>query len=104
VCCHRQGDPSCTYLETFACGVPIAGYANEAFLGLLARANVGESVAIDDVTGLASLIERIARPESLPAYELKCRAALALATEHTFEATFERRIEHLRTVARRRAS
>lgn len=33
VCCHRQGDPSCTYLETFACGVPIAGYANEAFAG-----------------------------------------------------------------------
>ncbi len=22
VCCHRQGDPSCTYLETMACGTP----------------------------------------------------------------------------------
>ena len=30
VCCHRQGDPSCTYIETLACGVPIAGYLNEA--------------------------------------------------------------------------
>jgi colanic acid/amylovoran biosynthesis glycosyltransferase len=105
VCCHRQGDPSCTYLETFACGVPIVGYANEAFAGLLARANVGQSVPIDDVAGLATLIERAARPESLPAYERQCRAALALATEHTFEATFERRIEHLRTMAaQRRAS
>src|SRR6185295_17610925 len=34
VCCHRQGDPSCTYLETFACGTPIAGYANGALDGL----------------------------------------------------------------------
>ena len=31
VCCHRQGDPSCTYLETMACGLPIIGYANEAW-------------------------------------------------------------------------
>ena len=35
VCCHRQGDPSCTYLETMACGVPIVGYGNEAFEGSL---------------------------------------------------------------------
>src|SRR6185295_6181346 len=30
VCCHRQGDPSCTYHETLSCGVPIVGYGNEA--------------------------------------------------------------------------
>ncbi len=35
VCCHPQGDPSCTYLETMSCGVPIVGYANEAFEGLV---------------------------------------------------------------------
>jgi colanic acid/amylovoran biosynthesis glycosyltransferase len=34
VCCHRQGDPSCTYIETMACGVPIVGYDNGAFSGL----------------------------------------------------------------------
>lgn len=100
VCPHRQGDPSCTYLETFACGVPIAGYANEAFAGLLARAEVGESVPINDVEGLATLVERFARPESLPAFEQMCNAALVLAREHTFEKTFSRRIEHLRAIAR----
>ena len=34
ICCHVQGDPSCTYLETFACGVPIVGYANEMWTPL----------------------------------------------------------------------
>ena len=33
VCCRFQGNPSCTYLRTMACGVPIAMYANEAFIG-----------------------------------------------------------------------
>ena len=41
VCCHPQGDPSCTYLETFACGIPIVGYLNEAFEGLLHHADAG---------------------------------------------------------------
>jgi len=100
VCPHRQGDPSCTYLETFACGVSIIGYANEAFVGLLQRADVGESVPINDVEGLASLVERFARPESLAVFERMSKAALALAREHTFETTFARRIEHLRSIAR----
>jgi len=33
VSCHPQGDHSCTYIETISAGVPIVGYANEAFLG-----------------------------------------------------------------------
>ncbi|HSF76535.1 MAG TPA: hypothetical protein VLA84_22260 [Microcoleus sp.] len=42
VCCHRQGDPSCTYTETMAGGVPIVGSANEAFLFLGNCRNVGD--------------------------------------------------------------
>jgi colanic acid/amylovoran biosynthesis glycosyltransferase len=103
VCCHRQGDPSCTYLETFACGVPIVGYANEAFSGLLGHVSAGESVAIGDVQGLADAIGRLARPEAGSRLESMGQAALEFARRHTFEATFERRIEHFRSVARQRS-
>lgn len=47
LCCHRQGDPSCTYLETMSCGVPIVGYDNEAFAGLVQHSHTGWSVQMD---------------------------------------------------------
>jgi glycosyltransferase involved in cell wall biosynthesis len=103
VCCHRQGDPSCTYLETFACGVPIAGYANEAFSGLLERVCAGVSVPIGDVHGLADAIARLARPDAHGSLEAMGQSALDFARQHTFESTFERRVEHFRSVARTRA-
>lgn len=92
VCCHRQSDPSCTYLETYACGVPIAGYANRAHAGILARHDVGWSVAMDDVAGLAELIARLdgERDE----IEAKSFAAAAFAHGHAFEPTFARRMAH----------
>lgn len=97
VCCHRQGDPSCTYLETFACGVPIAGYANEAFAGLMRLADVGVVTPLDDVDALAAAIHSLARDrERLAALS---RAALRFAREHSFEAEFRRRIAHLRGIA-----
>ncbi|MDD9946924.1 MAG: glycosyltransferase [Myxococcales bacterium] len=97
VCCHLQGDPSCTYLETMACGVPIVGYANEAFAGLLERVNAGQAVKVGDVQALADLIERIAqRREQLYPWS---RTAVAFAREHSFERTFERRIAHMASVA-----
>lgn len=102
VCCHRQGDPSCTYLETFACGVPIVGYANEAFAGLLEHVRGGESVAIGDVDGMAATIGRLASVESRAWLARMGDAARDFASHHTFEATFKRRIEHLRSVALRR--
>lgn len=90
VSCHKQGDPSCTYLETFGCGVPIAGYRNEAFAGLLQRVDAGWGVDIDDVKGLADLIGQLSRNRR-PLIE-KSRHALEFARQHTFESTFERRV------------
>ena len=90
VCCHRQSDPSCTYVETYACGVPIIGYNNRAHQGILARHDVGWSVAMNDVKGLADLIVRLNNHRD----EIKTKAlnAARFAREHTFEATFQRRI------------
>lgn len=93
VCCHRQGDPSCTYLETMACGVPIVGYANEAFAGLMRMCPAGENVAMDDWGAMASTIAQLSRdPRRLG--ELATRA-LSFAREHTFEQEFRNRIEHM---------
>lgn len=101
VCCHVQGDPSCTYLETLAAGVPIVGYANEAFAGLCARARVGWATPLHDPEALA---EEIAHLNGARVRLVECaREALAFAGEHTFESTFRRRVEHLREVADRAA-
>jgi colanic acid/amylovoran biosynthesis glycosyltransferase len=97
VCCHRQGDPSCTYLETLACGVPIVGYANEAWSGLLRQVRAGEAVPMNDIQALADCIARAANDKS----RLRdwSQAGLRFAREHSFESTFARRIEHYRAIA-----
>lgn len=96
VCCHRQGDPSCTYIETMSCGVPVIGYANEALDGILRRTPVGSSVPIDDVSSLADAIARLdLERESLAAMS---RRALEFAAASTFEETVRKRMEHLRSL------
>jgi glycosyltransferase involved in cell wall biosynthesis len=91
---HRQSDPSCTYLETLACGIPIVGYANQAFTGILDRAAVGVRVPMDDVAGVVSAIERLDADRALLERQSRCAAEFALA--HSFEDTFAARIAHLR--------
>lgn len=97
VCCHRQGDPSCTYLETMACGVPIVGFLNEAFEGLLELGDFGRGVPMDDVAALADLIVELDQARSRLA-ELS-RNALTFARDHSFERTFARRIEQMRELS-----
>lgn len=94
---HRQSDPSCTYLETLACGIPIVGYDNRALTGILRLADVGTAVPMDDVAGVVTAITRLAADRATLVRQ--SRAALAFAREHTFEATVQRRIDHLRAVA-----
>jgi glycosyltransferase involved in cell wall biosynthesis len=95
VACHRQGDPSCTYLETLAAGVPIIGYANEAFTGLLNLAEVGWGVPLDQPRRLAERIAQLGRAEIIR----RSHSGLAFAREHGFEATFDRRLQHLVCIA-----
>jgi colanic acid/amylovoran biosynthesis glycosyltransferase len=96
VCCHPQGDPSCTYLETMSCGVPIAGYANEAFEGVVKHSGCGWTVPVNRPDLLAERIALLSRmPESIAAMSL---GSLAFATKHTFDRTFARRVEHLRAL------
>ena len=99
VCCHRQGDPSCTYLETMSCGVPIVGYANEAFAGFVARSGAGWTSPLNRPRALAAKIAQLAaHPEDIREHAFR---SLAFAREHTFEETFAARIAHLRLLARK---
>jgi glycosyltransferase involved in cell wall biosynthesis len=93
ICCHPQSDPSCTYVETLGCGIPIAGYRNDAFAGILDRADVGWGVPIGKIDALAAQLHAL---DSNRAAITSCAASgLAFARQHGFEAVFQRRIDHL---------
>jgi glycosyltransferase involved in cell wall biosynthesis len=97
VCCHRQGDPSCTYLETMACGVPVVGYDNDAWRELSLFSKSGRATPLGNPSLVARAIADLyAAPDSL---EAESRQSLDFAREHTFEKTFKRRIDHLREIA-----
>jgi glycosyltransferase involved in cell wall biosynthesis len=100
VCCHPQGDPSCTYLETMACGTPIAGYANEAMDGLLRLSGAGWATPMNDPKALAERIAALDRRRS----ELVQASASArsFASRHSFEHAMRRRVDHLLECARAR--
>lgn len=98
VACHRQGDPSCTYLETFGCGVPIAGYGNEAFSGLLERTPAGSAVPMDQPDALARAIQGLA--QDTDRLGRLARTAREFASQNTCERTFALRTEHLRGLAK----
>jgi glycosyltransferase involved in cell wall biosynthesis len=94
VCCHRQGDPSCTYLETLACGVPIVGYDNEAFVGLLRICPAGYAVPMDDWQGLAKAIAQLSQsPNELINL---AREGISFTKKHAFESEFQARINHVK--------
>lgn len=93
VCLHRQSDPSCTYLETLSCGVPIVGYKNRAFEGILGLADIGWGADLNDIDGIAAIIERL--NENRAEIAAKSRNSLDFASKHDFETTFQKRIDHL---------
>jgi colanic acid/amylovoran biosynthesis glycosyltransferase len=96
LCCHRQDDPSCTYLETLSCGVPIVGYDNGAFAGVLSLGAVGIATPMDDPAAAAAAIHGLDRNRDLLA--AMATTAADIGREHSFETTFAARIDHLRTV------
>lgn len=97
VCCHRQGDPSCTYMETLGCGVPIVGYGNIAFRGIAALGDVGRVVPMDDLSALSAAV--VALDQDRTALAAMIRAATRISASHSFENVVEQRIDHLRTIA-----
>ncbi|MDJ0800845.1 MAG: glycosyltransferase family 4 protein [Calothrix sp. MO_167.B12] len=93
ICCHRQGDPSCTYLETMSCGVPIIGYANEAFAGIVEYSQAGWLVHMHEPKLMAKKIAEL--NNNRPTIKEMSFKALEFASEHYFEKTYEKRVNHL---------
>ena len=94
LCCHRQADPSCTYLETLGCGVPILGYNNRAWHGILNLADVGWETPM---RALDAFVGKIVHLDANRFHLVdKMQNARDFAKAHSFEAEFKLRVDHLR--------
>jgi len=98
LCCHLQGDPSCTYLETMACGVPIIGYANEAWEGLYNMTKAGHLIEMGNSKQMADVVAYISSNRS--EWLTVALAARNFAVQHTFDKTMTERIAHLKQSAK----
>ena len=96
LCCHLQGDPSCTYLETMACGVPIVGYANEAFAGVWRESKGGWLCSLGRPKAMSSIVIELTRKRE--EIVRRGRDALSFAYEHSVQKTFDRRVSHYLSV------
>lgn len=95
--CHRQADPSCTYLESMGCGVPVIGYDNAMWRRLAAVSGAGWVLPMARPDALAEAIASLAAsPEGLIAAATRARA---FAAAHDFGAEFARRMDHLAGLA-----
>jgi glycosyltransferase involved in cell wall biosynthesis len=96
VCCHIQGDPSCTYLESFGAGLPIVGYGNRMWRRLSEVSRAGFWSPMRRPEKVADDIERLlSDPALLPAMSQRARE---FALEHAYELEFNRRIAALNRV------
>jgi colanic acid/amylovoran biosynthesis glycosyltransferase len=93
---HRQSDPSCTYLETLSCGVPIVGYNNKAFAGLLDLADIGWGAKLNDLDAIKKFIIHLNKNRLI--ISQKSRNSLAFSQPHDFERTFNKRVNHLLSI------
>ncbi|MBP9047841.1 MAG: glycosyltransferase, partial [Tabrizicola sp.] len=95
--CHRQSDPSCTYLEAMGCGVAVASYDNRMWQRLNAEAQAGWGAPLGNARMLADRIAEVARD---PAAITRCsRNAWTFSRAHGFQPEFQRRMEHLARIA-----
>ena len=94
--CHRQSDPSCTYIENMGCGLAVIGYANRMWSALSQESQAGWVAPLGNRQALADAIGEAAQDRT--GLLAKCQAARAFAKEHSFENEFQRRIVHLKEV------
>ncbi|SUZ30729.1 hypothetical protein ROE7235_00455 [Roseibaca ekhonensis] len=95
--CHRQSDPSCTYLEAMGCGLAVAGFDNGMWRGVQERSGGGGLAPLGNVAALADLIAGWDRDRDR--LVLACDSARAFAAEHEFDGVFSARMAHWCKVA-----
>lgn len=92
--CHRQSDPSCTYIENMGCGLSVIGYANRMWSSLCRESEAGWVAPLGDINELVQAIIEAAKDRQRLINS--CRAARLFAGEHCFENEFRKRIKNLR--------
>jgi glycosyltransferase involved in cell wall biosynthesis len=97
VSCHRQQDPSCTYLEAMGCGLAVVGYANQMWSRLKQASGAGKVAPLGDVAALAKCIAELDQDRG--SLIKSCQAGLEFASMHDFSKEFRKRIEHARASA-----
>jgi glycosyltransferase involved in cell wall biosynthesis len=96
--CHRQSDPSCTYLECLGCGIPVVGYKNAMWQNMAAQSGGGWAVTLGQTNALA---DKISELSGNSAALLKAgQQGLEFARNHAFETEFSKRMTHLADIAR----
>jgi colanic acid/amylovoran biosynthesis glycosyltransferase len=90
--CHRQADPSCTYLESLGCGVPVIGYANEMWGRMRAASGAGWAVPLGNRDALADRIVVLSQDRAV--LHSAAKAGLCFAQAHGFETEFSERMAH----------
>ena len=97
VSCHPQGDPSSTYSEVMSCGLPIVGFANEAFEGIVTHSGSGFVTPLGDAEKLADQIARL--DQNREVLIQAARRGRDFMRSHCFEETFARRTAHFSKAA-----
>jgi glycosyltransferase involved in cell wall biosynthesis len=92
ICCHRQGDPSCTYAETLGCGIPFVGFANESLKSMVDHHDIGWLAPMNDVDALADIVVRLDRDR--PEITRKSHLARHFGLAYSMEAMFKGRVSH----------
>lgn len=93
--CHRQSDPSCSYLENMGCGLPVAGYANRMWAALAQDSKAGWVAPFGDWSALAdTLADLAANPVEVMQ---KSVVALDFAKAHLFDIEFGKRIAQMKS-------
>lgn len=96
--CHRQSDPSCSYVENMGCGLAIAGYDNRMWAALARTSKAGWVAPLGDWQHLADGLSGVARNRS--DLILACDAARAFAGQHLFKDEFDLRLAQLKSAVR----
>lgn len=95
ISCHRQSDPSCTYVESLGCGVPIVGYGNAMWSDLASESGGGWVVPTGDVGALADRVRYLSKHRDEIA--VCALSGLQFARSRDFVTEFCRRMDHART-------
>lgn len=97
-CPHVQGDPSCTYFETLALGIPIIGFDNEAWASIYDQSHgrAGWLIKSKNISDAAIIIDELSKNRTV--LNAKKKECLAYAGGTTFESQFAVRAKQIQSL------